>query len=81
MLQDIFAFKNYGRMTATVDGRAEAVTTEMVSGNHYRALGVHPVLGRPIVQTDDAAVGSGPVLVIAYGYWSRLVQPFAGCDW
>ena len=71
VLQDIFAFKNYGRMTVTIDQRAEAVTTEMVSGNYYRALEVHPVLGRPIVETDDAAVGSEPVLVISYGYWSR----------
>jgi hypothetical protein len=71
VLQDIFGFKNYGRMTATIDEKAEAVTTEMVSGNYYRALEVHPVLGRPILETDDADVGSGPVLVISYGYWSR----------
>jgi hypothetical protein len=71
VLQDIFAFKNYGRMTATIDEKAEAVTTEMVSGNYYRALEIHPVLGRPILETDDANVGSGPVLVISYGYWSR----------
>jgi predicted permease len=71
VLQDIFAFKNYGRMTATIDEKAEAVTTEMVSGNYYRALDVHPVLGRPILETDDADVGSGPVIVISYGYWSR----------
>jgi hypothetical protein len=32
VLQDVFAFKNYGRMTATIDEKAEAVTTEMVSG-------------------------------------------------
>jgi predicted permease len=71
VLQDVFAFKNYGRMTATIDEKAEAVTTEMVSGNYYRALEVHAVLGRPILETDDAEVGSGPVLVISYGYWSR----------
>jgi predicted permease len=70
-LKDIFAFKDYGRLTATIDNKAEAVTSEMVSGNYYRALDVHPVLGRSIVDTDDAAVGSGPVLLISYGYWSR----------
>jgi predicted permease len=70
-LQDIFAFKNYGRLTATIDNKAEAVTTEMVSGNYYRVLDVHPVLGRAIVDSDDAAVGSGPVMLISYGYWSR----------
>lgn len=71
VLQDIFAFKNYGRMTATIDGKAQAVRTEMVSGNYYSALEVQPVLGRPILEMDDAAVGSGPVLVISYGFWSR----------
>jgi predicted permease len=71
VLQDIFAFKHYGRMTATIDEKAEAVTTEMVSGNYYRDLEVHPVLGRPIIEADDAAAGSGPVLLISYGYWSR----------
>jgi hypothetical protein len=70
-LQDIFAFKNYGRLTATVDNKAEVVTSEMVSGNYYRTLGIHPMLGRPIVDIDDAAPGSGPVLLISYGYWTR----------
>ena len=71
VLEDIFAFKNYGRMTATIDEKTEAVTTEMVSGNYYRSLDIHPVLGRPILETDDADAGSGPVLIISYGYWSR----------
>jgi len=71
VLQDVFAFKNLGRMTATIDNKAEAVTTQMVSGNYYSALEVHPLLGRSIVEADDAEVGSGPVLVISYGYWSR----------
>ena len=68
---EVFAFKNYGRMTATIDNKAEAVTTEMVSGNYYRDLEVQPVLGRAIADADDAAVGSGPVVVISYGFWSR----------
>ena len=70
-LQDIFAFKNFGRLTATIDNRAEAVNSEMVSGNYYQALGVKPILGRPIVEADDQAAGSGPVVVISYGFWSR----------
>jgi predicted permease len=70
-LQDIFAFKDFGRLTATIDNKAEAVTSEMVSGNYYQALGVKPILGRPIVEADDQADGSGPVIVISYGFWSR----------
>lgn len=71
VFEDLFAFKDYGRMTATIDNKAEAVMSQMVSGNYYRALGVRPVLGRVITDTDDGAVGSGPVLLISYGFWSR----------
>jgi predicted permease len=70
-LQDIFAFKDYGRMTATIDNKAEVVTSEMVSGNYYRDLNIRPILGRAIVDSDDGAVGSGPVVVISYPYWTR----------
>lgn len=70
-LEDIFSFKPYGRMTATIDNKAEVVLSEMVSGNYYRALNIRPILGRAIVDSDDAAVGSGPVVVISYPYWTR----------
>ena len=70
-LQNIFAFKPFGRATAMIGGRAEAVTMEMVSGNYYRTLDVKPVLGRPIEDADDGNVGSGPVVVISDGYWAR----------
>ena len=71
VLKDIFAFKDFGRLTATIDNKAEVVTSEMISGNYYGALGIRPVLGRPIVEMNDAAEGSGPVLLISHGYWSR----------
>jgi predicted permease len=71
VLQDVFAFKNFPRLTATIDGKAEAVTAQLVSGNFYQALGVKPVLGRDIQDADDAAPGSGPVAVISDALWSR----------
>ena len=70
-IEDVFAFKNFGRLTATVDKNAEAVTSELVSGNYYHALQVIPALGRPILESDDAAPGREPVIVISDGYWSR----------
>src|SRR6185437_11099537 len=57
-LEDIFAFKPFGRVTATVDNKAEAVRMQMVSGNYYRVLGVKPILGRAISDADDGTVGS-----------------------
>jgi len=71
VLQDIFAFKNFPRLTATIDGKAEAVTAQLVSGNFYQALGVKPILGRGIQDADDTAPGNGPVTVISDALWSR----------
>ena len=70
-LTDLFAFKNFGRMTATVEGHAQPVEVEMVSGNYYAGLGVSPQLGRGIQESDDGAVGSGPVVVISERFWTR----------
>jgi predicted permease len=70
-LAEIFAFKNFGRMTATIDGEAEPVNAEMVSGNYYAALEVKPQLGRGIQDSDDGAVGSGPVVTISDRFWTR----------
>src|SRR5271170_7783773 len=71
VLQDIFAFKEFPRLTATIDGKAEAVTAQLVSGNFYQALGVKPILGRGIQDADDGAPGSGPVAVISDALWYR----------
>ena len=68
-LADLFAFKPLWRVNATVDGHAEAVTAQMVSGNFYSGLGVRPVLGRPIDESDDGPPGSGPVVVISDRFW------------
>jgi predicted permease len=70
-LADIFAIKRFWRMTATIDGRAEAVSAEMISGNYYSALGVQPALGRAIGEPDDGEPGSGPVIVISDRYWTN----------
>ena len=71
VLDDVFAFKQFPRLTATIDGRAEAVTSQLVSGNFYHALGVQPALGRAIQDSDDGAPGSGPVAVISDEFWTR----------
>jgi predicted permease len=69
-LEDIFAFKPLNRQIVTVQGRADAVDAEMISGNYYASLGVRPQLGRGIVDADDGAVDSGPVVVISDRFWS-----------
>jgi predicted permease len=70
VLDDLFAFKSVGRLSALIEGEAVAVSAQMVSGNYYKALEVHPVLGRPIEPSDDAVPGSGAVATISYELWT-----------
>ncbi len=71
LLADVMAFKPYGRMTVTIHGQAETAEAEMVSGNYYSVLGVHPQLGRGIQESDDGSVGSGPVVTISDRLWTN----------
>jgi predicted permease len=71
VLQDLFAFKDLGRLNVTIDGEAEVVRGQFVSGNFYQQLQVVPSLGRPIEPVDDASPGSGPVAVISDAFWAR----------
>jgi hypothetical protein len=48
-LEDIFAFKESIQANATVDGAAQAIQLELVSGNLYEQMRVRPVLGRAIL--------------------------------
>ena len=70
-LADLFAFKNLGRVNATVDGDAEVVQADLVSGNFYEQMSVRPQLGRAIEPVDDEKPGGSPVAVISDGYWTR----------
>lgn len=69
-LSDLFAFKGAGRMDVTVDGQAEVVDSELVSGNYYQQMEVQPQLGRAIGPLDDQA-NAAPVVTISDGYWTR----------
>ncbi len=71
VLQDIFGFKDLGRANVTVDGSAQAVQLELVSGNFYEQMQVRPALGRAILPSDDGAPGTGAVLTISDGFWQR----------
>ena len=69
VFRDLIAFKDI-KMTASVDGHPELVGGEMVSGSAFDALGVEPILGRPLNPVDDAGPGKGPVAMISEGYWA-----------
>jgi len=70
MFQPLFAFKDISQMTATVDGRAEAIYGELVSGNFYDGMRIHPALGRGISPADDVE-GKANVAVLSDAFWAR----------
>jgi len=57
-----------GSLTTVSDGgRAEYVSSELVSGNSFETLGVNAVLGRVLTPEDDRVPDSPPVCVLSYG--------------
>jgi predicted permease len=70
VLEDLFAFKDVGRMNATIDGNAQILQGELVSGNFFDQLQVQPQLGRPILAGDDR-IGAPTVAVISAELWQR----------
>ena len=61
------------RMSAIIDGApaAENTTGQLVSGEYFSVLGLHPVMGRLFTPYDNRTVGGHPVAVISYGFWQR----------
>jgi predicted permease len=54
---------------------ATNVSTQLVSGNWFRMLGVRPALGRFFTDSDDRIPVGERIAVLGYGAWQRL---FAG---
>ena len=73
-LSELFAFvdlNQFEHLSATIDGHAQVVSAELVSGNFFQGMGVGTVLGRPIGPADDAVPASGAVAVISDSFWQR----------
>lgn len=69
-VQSLIAFKD-APMAATIEGHAEMINGELISGNAFQSLDLNPELGRTLTRADDVAPGSGPVAVISDGFWTR----------
>ena len=78
VMEDIFAFKDLGRINTTVDSAAQSLHLELVSGNFYQQMQLKPQLGRPILPSDDKTAGAGAVAVISDGYWARAFDRSPG---
>ena len=74
VFSSVFGFVPIGfsreSLNASVDGQASMADGAMVTGDYFSGLGVLPVLGRMITDTDVRE--SAPrVAVISYSYWTR----------
>ena len=69
-LSQIFAFAPLYEQTVVVNGQAEITEVQGVSGNYFAGLGVQPILGRTIADSDDN-VAAPPAVVISYPYWQE----------
>ena len=59
------------RMYLNEGDAPEAITTQLVSGDWFRVLGVRAVLGRPIGSGDEAGADGHPVVVLSHEFWTR----------
>jgi predicted permease len=55
----------------SADGRAEQILASCVTGSYFPVLGVKPLLGRFILESDESQPDQPPVLVLGYSYWLR----------
>jgi predicted permease len=46
----------------------------LVSGNYFNVIGAQPLMGRAINAFDDAAPGSGAVVMISYHFWQQQLS-------
>jgi putative ABC transport system permease protein len=69
----LFGMSDQSRRDAVLDdsGQAEKVYGQWISGNALAILGVKPVLGRLLTESDDLKPGLHPVAVLSYDFWQR----------
>ena len=53
----------------SVNGKAERILTNYVSGNFFSVLGIKPALGRFILPGEGETLGADPVMVLGYAFW------------
>ncbi|HYL72761.1 MAG TPA: ABC transporter permease [Bryobacteraceae bacterium] len=61
-------------LTMTDGEKPELIWGEIVTGNYFSGLGVHPIAGRGFLPDEDHAPGEKPVCVLNYNFWRRHFQ-------
>jgi len=49
----------------------ESLMGELVNGDYFPLLGLHPAAGRLLGRQDDVTPGAHPVVVLSHDYWQR----------
>src|SRR5579872_5134973 len=70
LFSSIFAFDPIGSINLVVNGQAEIVTGEYVSGDYFQGLGLPPAAGR-LIATDDDREGAPPVAVLSWAFCQK----------
>ncbi len=70
VLSSLFAHKLAHGVNVMINGQAELVQAEYVSGDFFRGLAVSPAAGR-LIDADDDRVGAAPAAVLSSGYSER----------
>ena len=55
----------------SVNGKAERIRTNYISGNFFSTLGMQPATGRFILPSEGETPGADPVMVLSYTYWKE----------
>jgi predicted permease len=58
-------------LTLLYENHSERVLGELVTGDYFEVLGLHPSLGRLFTPTDEQTPGGHPVAVLSHGFWLR----------
>ena len=56
-------------VSLTGGGKAERIYGAWTSADYFDVLGVHPVLGRAFLSSEEENAGNSPVAVISYALW------------
>ncbi len=75
-VEDVSAFRTVGRNLVGPSGRIEAVRVSEITSSGFRVARTAPLLGRHLVEGDDA-LGGELVVVIGYDIWQAQ---FAGTE-
>jgi macrolide transport system ATP-binding/permease protein len=70
VFSDTFNYSEGDTWNVIADGRAELTNGASVTGNYFTALGIEPIAGRLIVESDDTP-SAERVAVISYRLWQK----------